>query len=228
MLSVNDAASSLHEWKSANSNSSQQTLPPFDVALCTVEKANQLVNSLSCLGLLSDIIGTVVVDEIHLVADPQKGDLIMVMLSKIMFENVQMENSPDSFHSDSQRIQIIGMSATLPNLKLIAQWLNAVEFSTTFRPIDLKEMVFCGDRLMLFEPNNDGSNHWVNIPPPKIKIKQTYDTFIPIVLDSLMRNMNTLVFCSTKKGTEITAKAIAIACQEYHRVDDGHIGEIVI
>lgn len=49
------------------------------------------------------------------------------------------QSTPDS-GCDSQ-VQIIGMSATLPNVDQVAKWLDAVLFQTDFRPIELKQMV---------------------------------------------------------------------------------------
>ena len=35
------------------------------------------------------------------------------------------------------RIQLIGMSATMPNFRQLADWLHAASFETTFRPVPL-------------------------------------------------------------------------------------------
>lgn len=55
---------------------------------------------------------------------------------------------PDLFipacRSLSDGIQIVGMSATLPNLPLLASWLDAELYQTDFRPVPLQEHLKVG------------------------------------------------------------------------------------
>lgn len=56
----------------------------LDVAVCTIEKANSLVNRMVEEKSL-DQIGIIVVDELHMVGDPHRGYLIELLLTKIRY-----------------------------------------------------------------------------------------------------------------------------------------------
>jgi replicative superfamily II helicase len=46
-------------------------------------------------------------------------------------------------------VQIVGMSATLPNMLDIAKWLHAALFITDYRPIELKYSVVVDRKLFI-------------------------------------------------------------------------------
>lgn len=81
------------------------------------------------------VIGCIVVDEIHLISDPGRGYILELLLTKCEYVS----------RLTGHHIQIITMSATLPNLHLLTKWLKAEFFSTDFRPVELREMIKVGN-----------------------------------------------------------------------------------
>lgn len=104
-----------------------------EVAVCTIERANILLTQLLDEHR-EDQLKMVVVDEIHMLADAQRGFLLEVMLSKIKYLL-------------RDQVQVVGMSATLPNIADLAGWLGASLYTTQYRPVDL-EVKVCIDRCL--------------------------------------------------------------------------------
>ena len=71
--------------------------------------------------------------EIIVLIQYDRGYLLELTVTKIRYM-CQRE-------SDSTNVQIVGMSATLPNLQLLADWLDADLYKTEFRPIPLSEHI---------------------------------------------------------------------------------------
>lgn len=107
------------------------------VAVCTIEKANSIFNRLLELQKVHQV-GIVVVDEIHLISDPSRGYILELLLAKILYVSKKMDF----------KIQIVGMSATLPNLELLCRWLSAQFYLTDFRPVELREMIKVGKKIL--------------------------------------------------------------------------------
>lgn len=109
------------------------TFDSIDLSICTIEKANSIVNRLMEQNKLEDI-GTIVIDEVHLISDASRGYILELLLTKILY----------MCRVKDMKIQIITMSATVPNLSLLKDWLQAEFYLTDFRPIDLNEMIKVG------------------------------------------------------------------------------------
>lgn len=127
-----------------------------EVAVCTIEKANILINQIvddSSVGVDPMQLSMIVVDELHLVSDSKRGFLLEVLLSKARF-------------IWGDHIQIIGMSATLPNLGDIAKWLQGVLYCTQYRPVELKTAICVDRRLYDPSPELPFNGQWGEKIPP--------------------------------------------------------------
>ena len=91
-------------------------------------------------------INMIVVDEIHMLSDRHRGFLLEVILSKIIY-------------LPNEKIQIIGMSATLPNIVDLSVWLGSSLYRTEFRPVDLSVRVCMNKKLYnIMEKHEDDTS----------------------------------------------------------------------
>ncbi|XP_009293682.1 DNA polymerase theta [Danio rerio] len=172
----------------------------LDVAVCTIEKANGLVNRLIEEDKL-DLLGTVVVDELHMVGDSGRGYLLELLLTKIRYI-AQKTATRNSGQSTSTGVQIIGMSATLPNLDLLARWLSAELYSTNYRPVPLMEWVKIGTNIY------DGSLNLVRQFTPALPIKGDDDHIVSLCFETVQDGHSALLFCPSKNWCEKLADSI--------------------
>lgn len=168
-----------------------------DIAICTIEKANSLVNHLLEERGVHEL-GTVVVDELHMIGDRHRGYLLEILLTKIMF----IERIGKIF---SLKIQVIGMSATLPNIDTLAKWLDAQLYCTDFRPTPLKEMVKIGTTL--YDTNFKKLREF----DPMESIPGDEDDVLLICRERILEGHSVLIFCPTKAWCENLASTVAEA-----------------
>ncbi|XP_062285247.1 DNA polymerase theta [Scomber scombrus] len=170
----------------------------LDVAVCTIEKANSLINRLieeDSMGLL----GMVVVDELHMVGDSGRGYLLELLLTKIRYI-AQKQNTSGSL---SEGVQIIGMSATLPNLSLLASWLGAQLYQTDYRPVPLHEHLKVGYSIY------DRSLSVVRQFTPALYVKGDDDNIVSLCYETVREGHSVLLFCPSKNWCEKLADSIA-------------------
>uniref|UniRef100_A0A8R7K5V9 Helicase and polymerase-containing protein TEBICHI n=1 Tax=Triticum urartu TaxID=4572 RepID=A0A8R7K5V9_TRIUA len=182
------------------------------VAVCTIEKANSLVNKLLEDGRLSEL-GIIVIDELHMVGDQHRGYLLELMLTKLRYaagEGNSESSSGETSGSSSGKagathgLQIIGMSATMPNVAAVADWLQAALYQTAFRPVPLEEFIKVGNQIF------DKDMNIVRVLPKIADIGgKDPDHIVELCNEVVLEGHSVLLFCSSRKGCESTAKHIA-------------------
>lgn len=177
-------------------------LAAVSVAVCTIEKANNFINKLISEEKLSDL-GIIVVDEIHYLGDPSRGYLLELLLTKVLYYN--------SLKESNCRIQIVGLSATIPNLKCVAKWLKAALYITEYRPVPLEEKIKIDKHIYdgakyLKDPHTDPLDI---IDQAKIPLTRDIDDICYICIDSIVSGQSTLVFCESRRECEILAATLA-------------------
>ncbi|CCD73325.2 DNA polymerase theta [Caenorhabditis elegans] len=165
-------------------------------AVCTIEKAASLTNRALSEDWFEEI-GMIVVDEMHMVFDSSRGAHIEHMLSKVLLWN----------QSALEKVRIIGMSATIPELYRIGKWLDGAKvFEARFRPIVLQNHIVIGSEL-----RKSGDN--------KVLREFSEDPLILLTEESFRRNSQTLVMISSKLDAEKTALNIASRFHEINKTD---------
>ena len=132
--------------------------------------------------------GLLIIDEVHLLAD-ERGAVIESVVSRLH----------RLVESRQRQVRIVALSATLPNYDDVANFLQVPErgifyFGPEHRPVPLQQ-TFIGLT--------------VNNKNRALKEKRMNEVCFDIVLDSLQRGYQVMVFVHSRKGTGDTAKALA-------------------
>ena len=111
-------------------DSSDPHLADYDIVVCTAEKLDSLLRHRA--PWISRI-GTVVVDEVHLLNDVVRGPTLEILLTIL--------------RSVLPKVQIIALSATIGNPAQLAEWLKADLVIDTWRPVELKQGILYDGKL---------------------------------------------------------------------------------
>lgn len=182
------------------------------IAVCTIEKANSLINRLLEEGRLSEL-GIIVIDELHMVGDQNRGYLLELMLTKLRYAsgegNTESSSGETSGTSSGKvdpagSLQIVGMSATLPNVTAVADWLQAALYQTEFRPVPLEEYVKVGNTIY-----NQKMDIVRTISKAADLGGKDPDHIVELCNEVVQEGNSVLIFCSSRKGCESTAGHVA-------------------
>ncbi|MFT7815338.1 helicase POLQ-like [Arapaima gigas] len=167
--------------------------------VATIEKAHSLVNALVELGRLESV-GLLVVDELHMLGEGSRGALLEMTLAKVLYV--------------SKSTQIIGMSATLSNVKDLQKFLKAENYTSDFRPVQLVEYVKIQDTIYEVHPQEDDCfwfSRALNFKYSSSMQKIDPDHIIALVTEVIPAH-SCLVFCPSKKNCENVASMI---CKDF-------------
>ncbi|MFX0091436.1 MAG: DEAD/DEAH box helicase [Candidatus Hodarchaeota archaeon] len=150
-----------------------------DIILSTTEKWDSLSRNRQNHFLIQRL-GVMVIDEVHLLDDPERGGTLEVVVSRMK------RFAPEC--------RIIALSATLPGAEEIGIWLNAeiLEFGSEYRPAKLNVRVY---------PYPQGSNPFAD------KYRRIYRC-LDISRRYLPKGDQALVFVASRGDTYLAAKKV--------------------
>ncbi|UKZ51594.1 hypothetical protein TrVGV298_005355 [Trichoderma virens] len=198
----------------------RSTWQDFDIGICTLEKANMLINTAIEDSSISQL-RAVVLDELHMIDDDHRGYLLELIATKLL--------------SLEQPIQIIGMSATLPNANLVAKWLNAHSYETRYRPIPIEEHLVCEGKVYHIGSNGATTQKQLKVdeiskgqvdPIRQIEMsshKEFRDPVLNAVVslahETALMGYGALVFAGSRGICESDARLISRVMPQPHELD---------
>jgi DNA polymerase theta len=102
-----------------------------------------------------------------------------------------------------RNVQIIGMSATLPNLSVLATWLLADLYHTNYRPVPLTETFKVGPVIY------DRSGNVLRELSQSRMVSGDSDHVLMLCQETVEEGNGVLVFCPTKSWCEKLSESIA-------------------
>ncbi|CAJ0952638.1 unnamed protein product, partial [Ranitomeya imitator] len=144
-----------------------------------------------------------VVDELHMLGDSHRGYLLELLLTKIQYVTRKPAAGNKSCSDSRSEVQIVGMSATLPNLGLLASWLRAELYHTDYRPVPLRE------QLKISKTFYDSSMVAVREMQPLIYVKGDDDHIVSLCYETVQGGHAILIFCPSKNWCEKLSDTIA-------------------
>jgi len=162
------------------------SLDEADIIVATSEKFDSLMrNKTDFLNQVS----IVVADEVHLIHDRSRGPTMEVNLARIKHER------PEA--------QILALSATVGNANEIAEWLNAVNIQSNWRPVILRYGTVCDG---LVEPRlqvGPGGDD-MELPPP-FELPDEGDDLRNVLMSTVQDSGQVLIFRGTRRYAEGSA-----------------------
>ena len=187
-----------------------------NIVVCTIERANGIIQRLMASsdeeGKGMPRLATVVVDETHMVGEPSRGIMLEQMLAKLVWWRHYRSGKGGGggggggggSNPNNNHLQIVAMSATIPNLDEFGRWLHPARvYKTDLRPVQLHRY--------LCDLSKNGTLWDVdgNLLERRIVGLKLEDRLNRLILEPWAEGHSALVFCNSKMNCEIEAKKLA-------------------
>ncbi|KAK3748922.1 hypothetical protein QZH41_019878, partial [Actinostola sp. cb2023] len=129
--------------------------------------------------------------------------IIIIIYICYIFQKSYVHIFSEIYIATEPPIQIVCMSATLPNLDMLARWLAADVYFTDHRPVPLTEMVKVGPTIY------DNTMKKIRDIDMTTAVANDNDHVIPLCKETITGGHSVLIFCPTKNWCEKQAEAIA-------------------
>ena len=175
-----------------------------NIVITTPEKWDALTRSWRKHIFLLGCINLLLLDEIHHLQEDRGAVLETVVVRMRTLANAYQQRCPQKAHSH-HTLRIIALSATLPNINDIGEWLHCSgtglhTFDDSFRPVPLKQHV-----IGYSQSSND------------FFFEKNLDSQVPDVIRKYSKGNQVLIFCPTKKGTEGLCEYLATNLGRPHK-----------
>ncbi|MDR2855514.1 MAG: ATP-dependent DNA helicase [Methanomicrobiales archaeon] len=167
-------------------------LGSYDLIVATSEKTDSLIRNRTPW---IHTVSLIVIDEIHLIASEHRGVTLEMVIAKL--------------HHVNPSIQIIGLSATIGNPKVLAGWMNASLVTSSWRPVDLRQGVYFNGVIQF------GEREGTSTIPNRVVPQKTRHDDLNLCFDTIEEGGQCLLFVSSRRNAEGFAKraAKALACK---------------
>ncbi|MDA4124302.1 MAG: DEAD/DEAH box helicase [Thaumarchaeota archaeon] len=178
-------------------DSSGESLGRGDIIVLTNERFDSVmrhkVSWLSSVGLF-------IADEVHLAGNDSRGPTLEMILTKIMSLGLD--------------IQMLSLSATISNAKVVGDWLRSAVVQLDWRPVPLREGVYDYSRIVF----TDGEERPL--------ARSTYGAPIDVAMDTLRGGGQALVFANTRRrAVSLATKAAEVTQRQLSEQEKKAVSE---
>ena len=151
-------------------DSSGESLGRADVVVLTNERFDSVMrHRVSWL----NSVGLFIADEVHLAGNDSRGPTLEMILTKALHLGLDA--------------QLLALSATISNVRTLAEWLHAIPVELDWRPVPLREGVYDYSRILF----TDGGERQVP--------RSTYGPPIDVAMDTVKEGGQALIFANTRR-----------------------------